>query len=175
MGVTITPLEVPNRLRQLQLLALEIAVADLGKGEDGANNWGPFIRFIRSVDGTGRGPKGRGAWCSCFMSSCLIRAAGQLGYELPVKTTRMARALYKRTGRIGTFTQEPQPGDFICWYRTKDAGDRRGHIGIVETVDGDVIRAVEGNRGKYPSVVSRYVYSLKRERKRKLLGFSRLY
>ncbi len=175
MSATITPLEVPNQLKRLHLVALEIAVDDLGEGEDGANNRGPYIRFIRSVDGTGRGPKGAGAWCACFVSSCLVRAAGHLGYELPVKTTRSAQAIYKRVSRVGSLSQEPRVGDLICWRRTKEAGDWRGHVGIVEKVEGDTVHAIEGNRGRYPSKVSRYTYSLKRERARKLLGFSRLW
>lgn len=172
------PPEVPNRLKQIHTDALAIAQADLGKGEDGpGNNQGEYIRYIRQQDGTGRGPKGRGAWCACFISSCLLRAAGGLGYILPVKTTRSAQAIYKRTGRIGRFVDIPEPGDLICWFRTRDAGDWRGHVGICERYNAadEIIHTIEGNRGSYPSYVARYTYSLKRERRRKLLGFSRLY
>lgn len=175
MSVSVTPREAANRLRELHECALRIAIDDLGKGEVGANNAGPYVEFIRSIDGTGRGPAGRGAWCACFVSSCLARAAAQLGYALPVKTTRSAQAIYKRTGRIGQFVDRPAPGDLIAWRRTREAGDWRGHVGIVEEAEGDTIHTIEGNRGRYPSVVSRYVYGLKRERARKLLGFSRLW
>lgn len=179
--VSSTPLAPPDRLKQIQLLALQIAVGDLGKGEEGANNRGEFIRFIRTMDGTGRGPAGAGAWCACFMSSCIVRACGKLGYEVPVKTSRSSQRLYKRVGKIGTLLEHPEPGDFIQWRRTFEAGDRRGHIGIVERVELDglgvhrSVQTIEGNRGRYPSQVSRYTYSLKRERARKLMGFARLY
>jgi len=171
----IVPREPPHRLRELHLRALQIAVSDIGKGEQGSNNRGPYIERIRSVDGTGRGPAGAGAWCACFASACLIRAAVELDYILPVRTTRSAQALYKRTGRIGTFSAEPLPGDLICWRRTNDAGDWRGHVGLVEFVEGGRVHTVEGNRGKFPSRVARYGYDLQRELNRKLLGFSRLY
>jgi hypothetical protein len=162
-------------LLQLHARALDIARGDLGKGEQGTNNRGPYIEQIRSVDGTGRGPSGAGAWCACFASSCLVRAASVLGLTLPIKTSRSAQALYKRVGKAGRFVEVPEPGDLICWRRTEQAGDWRGHVGIVERVTGDTVETIEGNRGPYPAVVARYRYNLRAERARKLLGFARLW
>jgi hypothetical protein len=175
----IAPRESPHALAKLQRLALTIAREDVGKGEGAANNSGPYIEFIRSMDGTGRGPGGRGAWCATFVSSCFARAAAQLGYRLPFAPTRGARALYRRIGKAGRFISAPheiEPGDVMCWRRTIAAGDWRGHVEIVEFADGPDVSTIGGNRGPYPSVVRRYRYQVGGEyQKGRLLGFSRLW
>lgn len=120
-----------------EITPLAVAQSQIGKGEAGANNCGPYVR--RYLNGRENLP-----WCAGFVSYCFRRA----GYNLPY-TLRAKNYL-----KYGKEVSHPIPGDVIVF--TRRGG---GHVGIVEQVKGDTIITIEGNTGKYPSKVKRVIYN----------------
>lgn len=127
-----------------------IAQKEIGCGETKGNNNGPDIkRYMQGREGL--------PWCAGFVSYCLKKDGQPYPYML------RARDFLK----IGKRTDKPEPGDLMVLSRGRDAG----HIGIVEKVEGDRITTIEGNIGKYPSLVKRVTY---RGSPRNLLGYTRI-
>jgi hypothetical protein len=156
---------------ELGLETLEIAVAELGNGEVGGNNSGPHVARYKGIEDDGD-PDNDGAWCASFISWCISEAAEELNVKLPLKTSHGAKRLYKNAvSGGGLVVARPQAGDLVCWDRGRP-GSWQGHIGIVERVEGDVMYTVEGNVGRYPSVVRRMMYDLSRQDR--LVGFVRI-
>lgn len=145
--MNVTPMEPPNRMRELALRATAIAEMEIGNGEEGGNNRGPHVRRYRAGKG------GRGAWCAAFVQWCFEAAATELGYTLPWERTHGAKALAKRIARVGRVVdwrsgQLPRRGDAICWHRGRLPW--QGHVGIVSefSLEGRYLRTIEGNRGR---------------------------
>jgi len=154
----------------LGLMALEVAIKEIGNGEIGGNNSGPHIARYKGIPDDGD-PDDDGAWCASFISYCCSSAADILGIKLPFKTSNGAKALYKYVCEAGTKVALPQPGDLICWDRGKP-GSWQGHIGIVESYESGVVHTIEGNVGRFPSHVKRLSHDLDREPR--LMGFARM-
>mgnify|MGYP003153781975 FL=1 len=153
----------------LGLAALEVAIEEIGLGEEGGNNSGPHVAKYKLQEDDG--PDDDGAWCAAFISWCIEEACRRLGVEMPFKRSQGAKRLFKNAGNAGSFTSTPRPGDLICWDRGTP-GSWQGHIGIVEKIDGSIVHTVEGNVGRYPSVVRRFMHDL--DRQSRLEGFARL-
>lgn len=154
----------------LGLMALEMAIKELGNGELGGNNSGEHIARYKGIPDDGD-PDDDGAWCASFVSYCCRSAADYLGVDLPFKTSHGAKALYKYIKEVGTQVTIPAAGDIICWDRGKP-GSWQGHIGIVEGYEFGVVSTVEGNVGRFPSHVKRLTHDLDRETR--LIGFARM-
>ena len=154
----------------LALTALEVAIEEIGKGEEGGNNSGPHIAKYKLIEDDGD-PDDDGAWCAAFLSWCIEEACRRLGEEMPLKRSQGAKRLFKNTGKAGAFVSQPRPGDLVCWDRGAP-GSWQGHIGIVEKVEEGVLYTVEGNVGRYPSKVRRFMHDLNRQSR--LEGFARL-
>lgn len=176
---------------QLQRL-LDFAAAEVGKGEEGANNAGPYVESLH------RGARASGNWCAAFVAHCL--EAVSVCPPIPDRKRRGAKALAKyvaeelstglwvarpRYGRAPTLLDHPLPGDIIAWHRSPGASgwqdlwrDWRGHVGLVEDVrlvpGGECeIATIEGNVGRFPATVRRRTYS-ERAWTRRLYGIARL-
>lgn len=154
----------------LGLMALEVAIKEIGNGEVGGNNSGEHIARYKGIPDDGD-PDDDGAWCASFISYCCKLAADGLGIDLPFKTSHGAKALYKHVYTAGSKVTIPQAGDLVCWDRGKP-GSWQGHIGIVESYESGVIHTIEGNVGRFPSYVKRLVHDLDREHR--LIGFARM-
>jgi uncharacterized protein (TIGR02594 family) len=131
---------------------LEVAKAEIGRGETIANNKGADIARYRA-DGV--------PWCAAFVSYCLKEA----GYDLPYLLR--AKSFLKYGKRIET----PKPGDLVVFWRGTP-GAATGHVGIVEAVTDEEIIVIEGNRGDFPAKVERVVYN--RRNIPRLLAFVRI-
>lgn len=129
---------------------LNSAIAELGAGEQGADNVGDRIAvFLRADEYTAQSngdaaPIGS-AWCAGFASHVLETAFPNL-----VDYSVLAKGLMRQFDAQGAFHEAggeytPQPGDLIFFERGQD-GDWRGHVGFVEEVleDGTII-TIEGN------------------------------
>lgn len=134
--------------------ALEIAIENIGQGEEGGNNSGPFVEMIKHLDYDGD-TDDDGAWCAAFVSWCFEQAYAQMGSEMPFAYSQGAKATWKNVGNAGSFPDNPAPGDVVCWDRG-DPGSWQGHIGFVEKVENGILFTVEGNVGSYPSKVRRF-------------------
>ena len=142
----------------LGLTALAIAIENIGKGEEASNNSGEFVEMLHGkiYDGD---LDDDGAWCAAFISWCFSQACEKLNIEIPFQCSSGAKSLYRKIGSAGEFIDDPSPGDVVCWDRGV-TGSWQGHIGIVEKCSNGILYTIEGNVGRYPSVVSRFTHNL---------------
>ncbi len=133
-----------------------ISRAEIGKGEVGQNNRGPDIKkYLKGQEGL--------SWCAGFVSWCLEQAnIKELDYSLS------AKAIFNQAKNKGMLTDNPQPGDLICFWR-ESPKSWQGHIGIVSRVTKTEIMAIEGNRGQFPTTIKEIAYP--KSHIPKLLGF----
>jgi hypothetical protein len=133
-----------------------VAKLELGRGEGGANNIGPDVEKYRF------GKVSRGAWCAWFLSWVMAEACRRINIPEPVPRTGGAKRFWKAAGRAGLFDTAPEVGDICCWHRGAH-GSWKGHVGIVSRLDEnrpDTFWSIEGNRGRWPSVVAEYRHEL---------------
>jgi hypothetical protein len=150
---------------QIGLAALKVAIAemDAGHGEIGGDNRGPHVRrYLNDL-----APEGKD-WCAGFVSFCFR----ETGLPMPFKYSVGARDIRNQMRSAGhevtpTPIDPPRPGDIIVWWRTSPTG-WQGHVGIVHSCSGGLLRTIEGNRT--PKVGS-FVYTLGSIQR--LLGFVR--
>lgn len=157
-----SPTESPMTGSALAVKAFEIALRELGLGEEGSNNKGPAVLKYR------RGHDTTGAWCAAFISWCFEEAAIELGLTLEWKRSNGAKRLFKNLKRYGITvdwkdTGNLLPGDVICWNRGKE-GSWKGHIGIIFKIEDGLVSVVEGNVGKFPAKVKIFKHDLSYER-----------
>lgn len=138
---------------QWGLAALSRAHMDLGKGEELANNRGPYVWTL-----TGR--KTSGPWCAAAVYTWILRGAQHLRRSCPIARTHSARRLVGAVLAAGGMdtTRNPSPGDVILWRRGRNP--KRGHCGLVDAVDGSALITIEGNVGRFPARVSFFPRSL---------------
>lgn len=126
----------------------------IGQGEQGANNAGPFVE--RTL-GANRGDP----WCSYFVSRVTKDVGEDVWGRLPA-----AKSWYTNAKKSGMTVDEPQMGDIAVF--TRKGG---GHVGIIDSVNGNTITTIEGNVGSYPATVRRMTYD--RRKMPNLVGFVR--
>ncbi len=158
----------------LAVKALAVAIENIGKGEEGGNNSGPFVEMLHGKEYDGD-PDNDGSWCAAFVSWCFEQACQGSGSEMPFVRSVGAKRLFQRIGDAGEKVHLPflQPGDVVCWDRGQP-GSWQGHIGFVEFLeDGSILHTVEGNVGRFPAKVRRFVHDLDNPESR-LQGFARI-
>jgi len=139
--------------------AYHLAVADIGRGEMGKNNAGPWlVEQVRPFDGTGSKADSDGAWCASWESAKYMIAwrhaceLFEMELRLGFKTTRSALTLGDRLGKCGIEINdltEVREGD--TFYMPRDGG---GHTGFCRgPASGLWLPTLEGNVGKYPALV----------------------
>ncbi|MBK23550.1 MAG: hypothetical protein CME70_06045 [Halobacteriovorax sp.] len=160
--------EAPEN-NSLGVVALNIAIEELGNGEVGGNNSGPYIAKYKGILDDGD-PDDDGAWCASFVSWCFKEASKRTGIPLSFNTSHGAKRLFRNVGESGNFINSPQPGDVVCWDRGVK-GSWQGHIGFVEKLENGILCTVEGNVGRYPSVVRRFEHNM--DLQTRLEGFAR--
>ena len=102
-------------------------------------------------------------WCATFVSAC-AKVWGLTGIIYPECGCAPMIQLYKQHGRwMEDDAYVPQPGDVI-FYDWEDSGygDNTGasdHVGLVASVDGDVINIIEGNCGNMVQYTARKINS----------------
>lgn len=131
----------------LALKAIEVALSERGRGEQGGNNVGPDItRYRRSA----KLDWSSGPWCAVFCCFAFRRASVMMGHSgtLPFAVTPGAKKLVRNVAAAGRYITVPEEGAVICWHRSALPAiiDWRGHVGLILSVDGDSITTVEGNK-----------------------------
>ena len=102
-------------------------------------------------------------WCATFVSAC-AQVWGLTGIIFPECGCAPMIQLYKNAGRwVEDDAYVPKPGDVI-FYDWEDSGygDNTGasdHVGLVASVDGNVINIIEGNCGNMVQYTARAVNS----------------
>lgn len=112
----------------LQLLALQLAQAELGVTETGGNNRGPRVEMYQRSGGGWPGDP----WCTFGLFWCFAEAAQRLGLRNPFPRTGKALALWERAPEVCR-DSNPAPGRV---YVLRHAGGK-GHVGIAEALDED--------------------------------------
>jgi hypothetical protein len=135
--------------------ALEISFGELGHGEEGKNNCGPYIE--KYLNGLAEPPAN---WCAGFVSWCYLKAVEK--EPMPFGYSLSARAIYNEFKRKKWLVKKPQPGDLIFFWR-ESIDSWMGHIGFVLS---DFIKSenridtIEGNKGRFPAMVVVFEYQL---------------
>jgi hypothetical protein len=149
--------------------ALEVAIREIGNGEEGGNNSGPQVAKYHGIQDDGD-PDDDGSWCASFVSWCFEEAARELGVSLPFERSGGAKQLFRNITSTGEVVSKALPGDVVLWDRG-EPGSWQGHIGIVEHVEGGLLHTLEGNVGAFPARVRRMTHDLKVQTR--LEGFGR--
>lgn len=102
-------------------------------------------------------------WCATFVSAC-AQVWGLTGIIFPECGCAPMIQLYKQHGRwMEDDAYVPQPGDVIFYdWQDNGYGDNMGasdHVGLVASVDGDVINIIEGNCGNMVQYTARKINS----------------
>ena len=143
--------EVPAAVHdKIAQRALEIAIGEIGRGEEGGNNCGPYVaRCVHPATP----PQN---WCAGWAGLMYELAAADLRIPLPFRRSLGAKRLGANVAAVGRkFTDpgEARPGDLAVWHRGS-TGSWQGHVAIVESVTAFVDRTghrrveiIEGNSG----------------------------
>lgn len=165
----------PAKPTGIAALVLDVARAEIGKGEEGGNNAGPHVAKYKRIADDADEDANRGAWCASFCSWVAIQAYERAGQPLPFRPSHGAKRLGRRLAKAGGKLDAPRPGCVVVWDRGKLQPNGKpsifGHVGIVERIlfseDGQpsIMYTIEGNVGRYPSRVRRFAHDLSREDK----------
>lgn len=127
---------------------IRYALDDEGKGEQGGNNAGPYVRALRKF--CGFPVDALGAWCAIFASAKILKACDSIKRALPCDLSRGAYRLVMNIGECdeGTFIDVPRAG-FGCWKRRRWLRRREAHVRIITGYDAatDTMHYVAGNEG----------------------------
>lgn len=142
-------------LSPLIVRMINVAAAELGKGETEGNNRGPDVdRYAASC---GWGPGSEILWCAAFIYFCYRTACEQLGLERKVMASVGAKRLCQNIIRAGgRKLVKPEIG---CIALVRRTGGQ--HVRLVTGVDGAKYHAIEGNSG--PVVKARTYASMDAE------------
>ncbi len=161
-----------DRPSELGLEALRVMEQEDGNGEEGGNNRGPHIDRYGGKQGK--------SWCAAVVYFAIAVACFRLRWRKPFARTNGARALFRRTARVGMLVDliDIQPGDLVLF----DRGDPdrkedrwKAHIGVVSRIlrnaDGIVVKWYyrAGNEGRR-AVVKEHNGT----QRGRLVGFARL-
>lgn len=148
----------------LEVARKELGVwEDAGKDEDSAGRIAAYRRAVKSAP-PDRVPE---PWCADFVSWCFEKIGEPLGDD--GQGFRSVPMLQRYLVECGCYyeidEQFPEPGDIVVFDENKNGTP--DHCGIVESVEDDCIRTIEGN---YSNSVAR----VRRTDFEKVLGYGRV-
>jgi hypothetical protein len=114
---------------------IETAQSQLGVCEEpkGSNKGKQVEAYLKAVGLGGGNP-----WCMAFVVWCCKQAGLSAGVPKTgsvMVSWKSCKAAYRAP------KSDPKPGDIIIF----DHGGGKGHTGIVEAVEGSIIKTIEGN------------------------------
>jgi len=162
--------------QQFRQAVLANAIADIGKGEEGKNNWGPFVKGL--LEGVGLHEPA--AWCAAAVWRWISTAVDNSDMDIAMSGvlslgSPSAKAMFNAARKLGWVLppgELPQPGDLGVTKRTAYDGngniiDWLAHVFVVEAVTNTVhIHTIEGNVGPFPAKVGRFhpLYNIAKNR-----------
>ena len=100
------------------------------------SNWGKHVKkYLNST-----GIDFPAAWCMAFVYWVYEQASKEMGIDNPLYKTAHVLTQWNKTPKE-LRSETPVRGSVFI----KDYGGGRGHTGIVERVNGDIIHTIEGN------------------------------
>lgn len=174
MAASVIPWDQLLKASPLSQNTVQVALAQLGRGESGGNNRGPWVETYRM-------DKVAGPWCAAFVSWCyhkawaalhghktITEAPRRLRRTCPLKWSSGARRATEGLERV----LEPLPGDLVLWERGSKGGTAHLGLFLYHTLPNDgLFGTIEGNKGKYPSKVRVFTHEFGEGG---LLGFYRV-
>lgn len=156
--------------QEFRQAVLTNAINDIGKGEGGENNWGPYVQGLLN----GVGIDFPASWCAAAVWRWIASAMDLQNLKfinLFNLQNPSAKAMYNACRELGWLVTRPQPGDLIFFKRTGESW--YAHVGVVETFNewDHTVPTIEGNKGTFPAKVKRYEYKTPIDN---LLGYARL-
>lgn len=107
----------------------------IGTREEGGDNHGPSVEaFQKAIDQVAAGEP----WCMAFVQFCLKASGGTDLFPSEHCLTVWNRSPVELRREL------PEPGCIVIW---KMRGTSSGHTGIVERVNGGLMKTIEGNTG----------------------------
>lgn len=155
-----TPLK-PISIREA---ALQVAISQMGQKElPIGSNKGPMIDKYLAAVNLNPGY----AWCQAFVYWCYQQAAQQLSQNNPVVKTAGVLDCWNRTAvqfKIPQAEAIKHPKLILPGYQIMfNHGKGKGHTGVVERVEGQIVHTIEGNSN---SDGSREGYAVVRQKRR---------
>lgn len=147
--------EVEPGTRSAASLVVELARQELGVTETRGANRGSRIAEYGAAANAGDGIP----WCCTFQSFIAARAGITVQRDGVGGTARVLdmEAQYARRGALRSLREAtPQSGDTLFFSRG-GPNSGQGHVGLIESVNGDTVTVIEGNSG---DAVRRNTYSL---------------
>ncbi len=144
--------------------ALEAAISQIGVEETPrGSNWGvPVKDYLISV-----GINFPASWCMAFVYWCFKKASVDLNVpNTAIKTGGVLAAWNK--GKKTFAVTNPMAGDVFIM----DYGHGLGHTGIIESIEGDYLKTIEGNTNDTGSREG-YEVCRKMRHKSKIKGYLR--
>lgn len=129
-----------------QKLVAEIAIENLGQKEATGHNDGAFVEMLQGWMDQGAGWMKGAPWCATFLSWCVFQAAKRSGQTYRLPKMASSTLLYSWFQRNGLLLPDPEA---YCVGLLKGDGGSPGkthhHTFIVEEVDGDFVKTIDGN------------------------------
>jgi hypothetical protein len=163
---------------------LDFALADIGKGEEGENNWGSFVSGILAKVGIDFPDSWCAAaawhWIDLAYDSMPMISTPELDTwqnKLFRLKTPSAKTMYNKAKELGWVVKNPLPGDLVffsrpgaSWYAHVGVVKREDHISY-KVKDEIELQTIEGNKGPFPAKIQIYNY---KHPYKNLIGFVRL-
>jgi hypothetical protein len=113
--------------------------------ELGGRNLGPWVRLYMKGN---EGPNW--PWCAGFACCMLERACSAPDTTVPIASSFSSSELATRAHEAGMLVKGSNPADKRrvgpgSFFLVPETGTRYKHVGIVESIDGEVFRTIEGN------------------------------
>lgn len=118
-----------------------LARKDLGVTEVGFTNSGPKVDKYLAAVGLGPG----NPWCAAFVFYMCDNAGVPKEIWKSLDNRAYCPSIESWARSLGILGQAPKRGDFALLQMHDSKGQYSGHIGIVESVDGNDIHTIEGN------------------------------
>lgn len=157
--VTMTPIERINLRVWIHWQTWRLAIADIGKGEEGHNNGGRWLEEeVRPNDGTHGDPDTDKPWCASWVSAKHVQSIrlareffGIPGLQLGFRTSRSALRLGERMSEFCRIVTPEEADEGDVFIKRRDGG---GHTGFIRArLVGGRLPTLEGNVGRFPAVV----------------------
>lgn len=125
---------------------LKFARTKLGEKEATGNNDGPFVVMLDRWLDQGAGWMERQPWCATFATWCIYHAAVKIGATPMIPKLGSSSSIYSWLEKNGLLLAKPYPNCIGLIKDTRESSNKtHHHTFLVEGIDGDFVRGIDGN------------------------------